>query len=122
MPKFSIQSRADSNFIGLAEGIGFKPQIAANRLGIPFIGASGGNFAGSEKLLKQYLDFLGCNKSSQIVLFADAGAVNNRSVVHVYKKTISLLESWGYQVKIAWWGQILSAIRWLEVSLSSYRV
>ncbi|MDJ0718174.1 MAG: hypothetical protein QNJ54_28765, partial [Prochloraceae cyanobacterium] len=102
LPKTTIEN----NIIGLAEGIGFKPQIAANRLGIPFIGASGGNFASSEKLLKEYLDFLGCNKSSQILLFADAGAVNNRSVVHVYKKTIDLLESWGYSVKIAWWGQI----------------
>ena len=102
MPKTTIEN----NIIGLAEGIGFKPQIAANRLGIPFIGASGGHFAGSEKLLKEYLDFLGCNKTTQIVLFADAGAVNNRSVVHVYKKTIDLLESWGYRVAIAWWGQI----------------
>ncbi|MDJ0716804.1 MAG: hypothetical protein QNJ54_21740 [Prochloraceae cyanobacterium] len=102
VPKTTIEN----NIIGLAEGIAFKPQIAANRLGIPFIGASGGNFARSEKLLKEYLDFLGCNKSSQIVLFADAGAVNNPSVVHVYKKTIDLLESWGYTVKIAWWGQI----------------
>ncbi|MDJ0715800.1 MAG: hypothetical protein QNJ54_16465 [Prochloraceae cyanobacterium] len=105
-PDSKILIESKNNTIGLAEGIGFKPQIAANRLGIPFIGASSGNFAGSEKLLKQYLDFLGCNKSTRIVLFADAGAVNNRSVVHVYKKTIDLLESWGYRVAIAWWGQI----------------
>ncbi|MDJ0719672.1 MAG: hypothetical protein QNJ54_36515, partial [Prochloraceae cyanobacterium] len=107
LPNSSIRgNKVYINTIGLAEGIGFKPQIASQRLGIPFIGASGGNFAGSKKLLKEYLDFLGCNKTTQIVLFADAGAVNNRSVVHVYKKTIDLLESWGYQVLIAWWGQV----------------
>ncbi|MDJ0719724.1 MAG: hypothetical protein QNJ54_36800, partial [Prochloraceae cyanobacterium] len=59
-PESKILIESKNNTIGLAEGIAFKPQIAANRLGIPFIGASGGNFAGSEKLLKQYLDFLGC--------------------------------------------------------------
>ena len=47
------------NSIGLAEGIGFKPQIASARLGIPFIGTSSGNFALSAKLFKEYLDFLG---------------------------------------------------------------
>ena len=44
--------------IGLAEGVGFKPQIAAERLGIPFVGASGGHFAKSPELLRNYLDFL----------------------------------------------------------------
>ncbi len=56
--KILIESKRN-NTIGLAEGIPFKPQIAANRLGIPFIGTSSGNFASSRQLLKHYLDFLG---------------------------------------------------------------
>ena len=110
------------NSIGLAEGIAFKPQIAANRMGIPFIGASSGNFARSRQLLKQYLDFLGCDKTTEIVWFVDAGAITNLSVMGVYRRSIDLLRSWGYKLKIAWWNQIHSAIRWLEISLNSYRV
>nr|MDJ0719535.1 hypothetical protein [Prochloraceae cyanobacterium] len=72
--KILIESKRN-NTIGLAEGIAFKPQIAANRMGIPFIGASSGNFARSRQLLKQYLDFLGCDKTTEIVWFVDAGAI-----------------------------------------------
>ena len=32
------------------------------------------------------------------------------STVHVYKKTIDLLNSWGYSVAIAWWGQVEKGI------------
>jgi hypothetical protein len=40
-----------SDQIGICEGLEIKPSIAADRLGIPFIGASGGNFAGSKESL-----------------------------------------------------------------------
>ncbi|MDJ0719238.1 MAG: hypothetical protein QNJ54_34255 [Prochloraceae cyanobacterium] len=103
--KILIESKRN-NTIGLAEGIAFKPQIAANRLGIPFIGASSGNFARSRQLLKQYLDFLGCDKTTEIVWFVDAGAITNLSVMGVYRRSIDLLRSWGYKLKIAWWKQI----------------
>jgi len=64
--------------------VGFKSYLAALRLKIPSIGGSGANFPGSAKLLKQYLDFLGCNKSTQIVWFADAGAIKNQSILKIY--------------------------------------
>jgi len=48
--------------IGLCEGTGVKPRIAANKIGIPFIGAAGGHF-GKETLsdyIKQLEEILSC--------------------------------------------------------------
>ncbi|MDJ0726912.1 MAG: hypothetical protein QNJ38_17560, partial [Prochloraceae cyanobacterium] len=100
----------DIDTIGLAEGVGFKGYLAAHRLNIPFISASGGHFYKSPKLLRHYLDFLGCNKSTQIVLFADAGSIKNKSTLSIYKNTIALIESWGYKVKIGWWNQVEKSV------------
>jgi hypothetical protein len=97
----------DNRFIALTEGVGFKPQLTANRFGLISLGASGGLFAVSPKLLKVYL-----NKASNILhtksvlLFPDAGAVRNPLVLRQYKRTIDLISSFGFSVAIAWWGQI----------------
>ena len=180
LPETNLDNK-QFNVIGLAEGVGFKPNIAAERLGIPFIGASGGHFSNSPELLRNYLDFLlakhsvtiientlvedidrkkkirdlnnnpqrnsqetsakniyseksirdlndnteedtsveniseekkinNLNKVNslqnvKIVLFADAGSPFNETTLKIYRKTVELLESWGYQVKIGWWNQ-----------------
>ncbi|MGF1488174.1 MAG: plasmid replication protein, CyRepA1 family [Prochloraceae cyanobacterium] len=109
LPSFN-QENNQVNIIGLTEGIGFKGCLAALRLNIPVIGASGGNFTRSAKLLRHYLDFLGCNKNTQIVLFADAGSIKNKSTLKIYRNTIALIESWGYKVKIGWWNQIEKSV------------
>ncbi|MDJ0728218.1 MAG: hypothetical protein QNJ38_24255, partial [Prochloraceae cyanobacterium] len=98
-----------SNIIGLTEGIGFKGAIAALRLNIPFIGASGGNFTRSAKLLRHYLDFLDPQQSATIVLFADAGSIKNENIIKIYKNTFKLLKKLGYSVKVAWWNQTTKA-------------
>jgi hypothetical protein len=41
--------------IGICEGTGAKPFLAAQKLGIPFVGAAGGQHAGSEVILKSTL-------------------------------------------------------------------
>jgi hypothetical protein len=92
-----------SEMVGLAEGAAFKPLLASLRLGIPVIGAAGGDFAGSPKLLKRYLEHC---KAKKVRLFGDGEAVSNRNVLSQYIKTIALLKSWGYAVEVAWWGQI----------------
>lgn len=46
---------AKAGQIGLCEGTGVKPRLAADKTSIPVIGASGGNFIASSELLKQYL-------------------------------------------------------------------
>ncbi|MDV3002831.1 MAG: hypothetical protein N5P05_004486 (plasmid) [Chroococcopsis gigantea SAG 12.99] len=93
--------------IALTEGVAFKPAIASSRLGIPAIGASGGHFASSPETLRTYLREIETThkKRVQPILFADAGSVANPNVVEVYNKTVRLLRKWGFNPKIAWWGQ-----------------
>ena len=136
LPQTNLDNK-QFNLIGLAEGVGFKPQIAAERLGIPFIGASGGHFSNSPELLRNYLDFLLAKHSVTkglggdnhvldkpiyeekkitnsnkpvIVLFADAGSIKDETVIKSYKKTFDLLKKWGHSVKVAWWEQVDKSI------------
>ena len=88
--------------IALVEGLGAKPFILAQRLGLVTIGAAGGQFASSPETLKQTLAQLNCNT---IEFYPDAGAVQNTKVLRQYRATFKLLKSWGYSVRIAWWGQ-----------------
>ncbi len=99
-------STKNNDTVGLAESVAFKPHIASIRLNIPFIGASGGHFASSPQTLKTYLEHLGRNR---VILYPDAGAILNDSVLPAYYRTIALVESWGYEVKVAWWGQVEKA-------------
>lgn len=89
--------------VGLTEGTTIKPQIASNRLNIPVIGASGGNFASSSKTLKRTLEHL---SAQEVILYPDAGAVINKNVLKQYKKVFRLLKQWNYEIKVAWWQQI----------------
>ena len=88
--------------IALVEGLGAKPFILAQRLGLVTIGAAGGQFASSPETLKQTLAQLNCKT---IEFYPDAGAVQNTKVLRQYRATFKLLKSWGYSVQIAWWGQ-----------------
>ncbi len=101
------EASKDADTVGLAEGVAFKPHLASIRLSIPVIGASGGNFASSPKTLKRYLEYLG---RKRVVLYADAGSVLNRQVLNSYQKTISLLQEWGYEAKVAWWKQVEKSV------------
>ena len=98
----SIQRQA----IALVEGIGPKPFILAHKYGVTTIGAAGGLFAASpqtlETTLQQFSEEL---QTKTIEFFPDAGAVQNTHVLRQYRVTFSLLRRWGYEVKIAWWGQ-----------------
>lgn len=91
--------------IGLAEGI-LKPWVAATLSHQIFIGASGGNFASSPQQLKAELDKLSEELGTKrVVLYPDAGAVNNTNVMGAYRKTYRLLKEWKYDLAIGWWGQ-----------------
>ncbi len=94
-------------YIMLAEGI-LKPWILAQIRDCLCIGAAGGNFASSPQTLKRYLEAASVMLagSKQVVLWADAGAVMNKQVMRQYKKTYQLLQQWGYELRIAWWGQV----------------
>ena len=94
-------------YIALTESVGFKPQLTANQFGLISLGASGGMFGVSPKLLKAYLDRASSIlQSRQILLFPDAGAVRNSLILKQYKRTIDTVTRLGYTVKVAWWGQV----------------
>ncbi|HEY9859581.1 MAG TPA: hypothetical protein V6D16_08750, partial [Candidatus Obscuribacterales bacterium] len=93
---------AKAGQVGLCEGLGVKPRLAAERLGIPVIGASGGNFAASAKTLQTYLKEL---SADNCLLLPDAGAISNSNVLHQYTHLRGLLVKWSYSLAIAWWGQ-----------------
>jgi hypothetical protein len=91
-----------SDRIGLCEGLEIKPAIAADRLGIPFIGASGGNFAGSKESLlnaiKSIRERLG-NTNAVVTLYPDAGSLANENVTNQYRKLSDIL-----LISVAYWG------------------
>lgn len=91
--------------IMLAEGL-LKPDIAAHRHGYAAIGAAGGLFSSSPEQLQNELQALSKRLDTQIVLLApDAGSRANKQVWQRDTKTIRLIQSWGYTVKIGDWGQ-----------------
>ena len=94
--------------IALVEGIGSKPFLTAERLGAVTVGAAGGAFASSPKLLKHTVDTLSAELGTKRIEFQpDAGMMDasRRSVRERYRATWALLESWGYEVAIGWWDQ-----------------
>jgi hypothetical protein len=88
--------------IALVEGLGAKPIVLAQRLGLNTIGAAGGMFGASPETLRLTLEKLGCKV---VEFYPDAGAVQNKDVLRQYRATFKLLKDWGYQVRVAWWGQ-----------------
>lgn len=96
-----------TEYIALAEGI-LKPWVLAQKRQQIVIGAAGGNHAGSPQTLRRYLDDASTklNGTKKVLLYADAGAAHNRHVVTQYRRTYKLLKSWGYTMRVAWWGQL----------------
>jgi hypothetical protein len=99
-----IERKAD--YYGLAEGVGCKAFLTCDRLGVPAVGAAGGNWASSAVHLKDSLQKLGAKLGDKLVLFADAGSPKNPSVLRQYKRAISELRQQGYQPLVAWWEQL----------------
>lgn len=101
-----IDGVTDSSAIGLAEGVGFKPEIAANRTGQIVLGAAGGNFSGSSETFRHYLERASIELGTKnVILYADAGAVSNPHVLRRYAETQKVLEAQGYSLHIGWWEQ-----------------
>ncbi len=94
----------ETEVIGLCEGT-LKPIVAAERHGISFIGASGGNFLSSELTLLETLEFFGNDKT--YVLFPDAGFCiedkrGRADVLEKNKKLGHWLVEKGYTVKFGY--------------------
>ena len=100
----------------LIEGF-LKPHVVAMQLGrVPIIGASGGAFYKSPRLLGYYLSMPMANA---VLFIPDAGAVRNFDVVLCYLRSFQLLEQLGIQTSIAWWGQVDKYSDDADVSLGS---
>lgn len=100
----------NSNYIGIVEGLGFKGIHTANRFRQVVLGASGGQFASSPQQLREYLNRASTLTQKKLVLlYPDGGAVLNRLVLIQYQRTASLIVKQGYEIKVAWWGQITKA-------------
>jgi hypothetical protein len=104
---FIRPDRVVRKHLALVEGTGFKPQLAADKLGQIVIGASGGQFAGSPQQLGEYLlaaSTMGVDVSC-IQIYLDGGDVVNPHVMKRLVNLVDLLKNWGKSVEIAWWGQ-----------------
>ncbi|MEY2831494.1 MAG: hypothetical protein RLZZ574_752 [Cyanobacteriota bacterium] len=98
--------QVESKYIGLTEGVGFKNQLTANKYNQIVIGAAGGLFASSPKTLAEYLTAASEQiNTKNVLIYPDAGAVKNPSVLRSYFRTINFLEQEGYSPVLAWWGQ-----------------
>ncbi len=100
-PPLTIRRVEGDRVVRLCEGT-LKPLIASYRHSKSFIGAAGGNFSGSPKQLKRYLDSI---NPERVILTPDAGIGTNRHVRQRDLSTLKLVESLGYEVRIEWWGQ-----------------
>jgi sugar-specific transcriptional regulator TrmB len=104
LPVFRPQGKPEG--IALAEGTGAKPFLVSQRLNLLTIGAAGGQWASSLELFRSTLEKVALEiKGRSIKIFPDAGDILNQSVMSRWQRVISLLEEWGWEVAIGWWGQ-----------------
>jgi hypothetical protein len=104
LPVFRPQGRPEG--IALAEGTGAKPFLLSQRLNLFTIGAAGGQWASSPELFRLALEKAEIELGrKEIKIFPDAGDSINPSVMSRWQRVIALLEEWGWEVAIGWWGQ-----------------
>ncbi|NJN39296.1 MAG: hypothetical protein HC790_12255, partial [Acaryochloridaceae cyanobacterium CSU_3_4] len=101
-PPISVHQIPGSTTIGLVDSVALKPYLASQRLGITFVGATGDNFASSLKTFKETLDTL---QPETLIFYPDAGDISNPHVNKAIEKTFTLIEEWGYNLIVGWWGQ-----------------
>ncbi|MEL4896833.1 plasmid replication protein, CyRepA1 family, partial [Crocosphaera sp. Alani8] len=99
------QEAPEKKIIGFTEGLEYKPLLASSNVGIPIIGASGGNFGSSTEAIasaiasiKQRYEW----EKPKFILYADAGSVINPNVVIQYEKLGKIIPN----LKVVDWGQL----------------
>jgi hypothetical protein len=108
LPLAIFKPEGESEGIALAEGTGAKPFLVSQRLNKFVIGAAGGLWTSSPLTFRNSLDRLAqeIGKIKPLILYPDAGDVQNRLVMNRWKGVTALLQKWGWSVKVAWWGQV----------------
>ncbi|WP_373538865.1 plasmid replication protein, CyRepA1 family [Chamaesiphon sp.] len=89
------------NSIGLAEGTGAKPNLAAILMGQLIIGAAGGQWLSSPKLLKDGLQRL---RADSIDLYLDKDDLTKPQVLRRWLNLYDRLAEWGYRPRFVWCG------------------
>ena len=97
---FVPEGENSSKTLYLSEG-SLKSYVAANRLNLPFCGASGGYFSGSPQ---QFESIIAPYDSCAIA--PDAGDVLNPQVMQRWMKQFHFLKKFGKPIKVLWWGQV----------------
>ncbi|MGK7955480.1 MAG: hypothetical protein AB4063_09495, partial [Crocosphaera sp.] len=101
--------------IGFTEGLEYKPLLASSNVGIPIIGASGGNFGSSSEAIEAAIASIkeryGWDENTQYILYADAGAIINGNVAIAYSKLGQILPD----LKVADWGQLQDKKNGLDI-------
>lgn len=96
----------EKQIIGFTEGLEYKPLLASSNVGIPIIGASGGNFANSRRAIEAAIATIkakyGWDDQTQYILYADAGSIINSNVALQYQKLGEIIPN----LKVADWGQL----------------
>ncbi|MEL4895934.1 plasmid replication protein, CyRepA1 family [Crocosphaera sp. Alani8] len=108
------QEAPEKPIIGLTEGLEYKPLLASSNLGIPIIGASGGNFGSSSEAIEDAIASIkqryGWEKP-KFILYADAGSVTNPNVVIQYEKLGKIVPN----LKVVDWGQLADKENGLDI-------
>ncbi|EAZ89363.1 plasmid replication protein, CyRepA1 family [Crocosphaera chwakensis] len=100
--------------IGFTEGLEYKPLLASSKVGIPIIGASGGNFGSSAGSIE---DAIASIKSRyewdevEFILYADAGSIVNSNVAIAYSKLGKIVPD----LQVADWGQLANKETGLDI-------
>ncbi len=92
----------DKKTIVLTESNDYKPFIVAQQLGCDAIGAAGGMFSQSRKLLEKYLNFV---EPEQVIFAPDSNGTTNVEVIKRDKATLELLTELAYPAFVLWYGQ-----------------
>ncbi len=105
-----VPPNSKSEYIAYTESVYDKPHLAAYRFGMVTIGSS--NIGSQPKDLERSIPTL-CDRfgwsNPKHVLYPDGGAVANPGVMGCYVKLQAQLAQLGYELEIAWWGQLSKA-------------
>jgi hypothetical protein len=94
----------DTYTVYACEGL-LKPQLAAYRHGVVFLGAAGGQFD-TPNQLRADLAYL---EAETVIFTPDGGAVVNPDVMRTYGESVATFKAVGVKVEFLWWGQLAKA-------------
>jgi hypothetical protein len=99
--------------IGLAEGTGAKPNLAAIEVGQQVIGAAGGQFLSAPEQLQDALERW---RASVIDLYLDGEDIYKPQVIRRWLNLYHQLLEWGYKPRLMWSGQDIDELEDLSLT------